>query len=70
MYEKIIELLQQKKYHELKSMLADMNEADIASVLSELPQELLPLVYRILPKELAADGVGRPGISYKGVQRY
>lgn len=55
MYEKVIELLEQKKYHELKSMLADMNEADIASVLMELPQETLPLVYRILPKELAAD---------------
>ena len=47
MYEKVIELLEQKKYHELKSMLADMNEADIASVLMELPQETLPLVYRI-----------------------
>ena len=55
MYERVIELLEQKKYHELKSMLADMNEADIASVLMELPQETLPLVYRILPKELAAD---------------
>ena len=55
MYEKVIELLEQKKYHELKSMLADMNEADIASVLMELPQETLPLVYRILPKELAAE---------------
>ncbi len=55
MYEKVIELLNEKKYHELKGILAEMNEADIASVLTELPEEMLPLVYRILPKELAAD---------------
>lgn len=53
--EKILELLQQKKYSELKSVLSEMNAADIAAVLTELPEEKLPLLYRILPKELAAD---------------
>lgn len=55
MSEKILELLQQKKYSELKSVLSEMNAADIAAVLTELPEEKLPLLYRILPKELAAD---------------
>ncbi len=55
MYEKITELLEKKDYPQLKEILSDMNEADIATVLKELPQEKLPLLYRILPKELAAE---------------
>lgn len=55
MYEKVLELLKQKKYSQLKSLLSAMNEADIAPVLMEVPEESLPLLYRILPKELAAD---------------
>ena len=55
MYEKVAELLEKKDYPQLKEILSDMNEADIATVLKELPQEKLPLLYRILPKELAAE---------------
>ncbi len=55
MYERVLELLGQKKYHELKELLSEMNEADIAVILTEAPEEVLPLLYRILPKELAAD---------------
>ena len=29
--------------------------ADIAAILAELPADRLPLVYRLLPKELAAE---------------
>ena len=49
MYEKVAELLEKKDYPQLKEILSDMNEADIATVLKELPQEKLPLLYRILP---------------------
>lgn len=55
MYDQILTLLEQKKYAELKETLSDMNEADIAAILEELPVEKVPLLYRILPKELAAD---------------
>ncbi len=55
MYEKVLALLEQKSYSELKATLSEMNEADIASIFEDLPQEKLPLVYRILPKELAAE---------------
>ncbi len=55
MYEKVLTLLEQKNYSELKELLSNQNEADIAAVFEELPQEKLPLVYRILPKELAAE---------------
>lgn len=55
MFEKVIELLRQKKYAELKELLGEMNEADAAAILMEVPEESLPLLYRILPKELAAE---------------
>lgn len=55
MYDEILELLKQKKYQALKALLSEMNEADIASILEEVPEEVLPLLYRILPKELASE---------------
>lgn len=55
MYQTVLNLLYQKRYSELKSLLSGMNEADIAAILMEVPKESLPLLYRILPKELAAD---------------
>ena len=53
--EQITELLDSKQYHKLKEILSEMNEADIAAILAEIPEDKLPLVYRILPKELAAE---------------
>jgi len=53
--EQITELLENKQYLKLKEILSEMNEADIAAILTEIPEEKLPLVYRILPKELAAE---------------
>ena len=55
MYDEILELLEQKNYRELKTILSQMNEADIASVFEEVSEEALPLLYRLLPKELASD---------------
>lgn len=48
-------LLEEKKYATLRDILITMNPSDIASVFSELEEERLPLLYRLLPKELAAD---------------
>ena len=36
-------------------MLGEMNPVDIAGILEEMPQENLLLIYRLLPKELAAE---------------
>ncbi|MDD6264772.1 MAG: magnesium transporter [Clostridia bacterium] len=47
------ELLKQKKYPELRAMLATMEPADIVLLLEEADEEDLPRYYRILPKELA-----------------
>lgn len=51
----IEQLLQEKQYYALRDLLSDMNEADIASIFSETREDSLPLLFRLLPKDLAAD---------------
>ena len=48
-------LLAEKKYATLREILVTMNPADIAAIIDELEEDRLPLLYRLLPKELAAD---------------
>ena len=48
-------LLDEKKYATLRDILVTMNPSDIASIMDNLEVERLPLLYRLLPKELAAD---------------
>ena len=48
-------LLDEKKYQTLKDVLATMNGADIAAVFEDLEEERTPLLFRLLPKELAAE---------------
>lgn len=48
-------LLSEKKYTTLRDILVTMNPSDIASIFDELEEERLPLLFRLLPKELAAD---------------
>ena len=52
--ELLIELLNAKKYSQVRSFLVSQNAIDIAYLLTELPPEKLLLVFRLLPKELAA----------------
>ena len=44
-----------KKYQTLKDILTTMNGADIAAVFEEMDEERTPLLFRLLPKELAAE---------------
>ena len=54
--EKTIEsLYEAKKYQTLKDILSSLNEADIAAFFSESSEEALPVLFRLLPKDLAAD---------------
>ena len=53
--DKIEDLLSRKRYAELRDLLLPMEAADIASLCGELGEERLPLVFRLLPKELAAE---------------
>ena len=48
-------LLDDKKYQTLKDILTTMNGADIAAVFEDLDEERTPLLFRLLPKELAAE---------------
>ena len=53
--EQITDLLTARHYLELREVFEDINCADIAQLLEDLPQEKLPLLFRILPKEVAAE---------------
>ena len=53
--EKIDQLIEEKKYNELRKILTDQNEADIASILEEVPKEERPRIFRLLKKDMAAD---------------
>ena len=55
MEEKILELIEARKFGGLKELLSEMNPADIAEILEEVSEKDLPVIFRILPKELAAD---------------
>ena len=48
-------LLEDKKYSSIRDVLITMNPADIAAVFEEMDQRQLSLLYRLLPKELAAE---------------
>ena len=51
----IVNMLEEKKYATLRDVLITMNPADIAAVLSELEAEKITLLFRLLPKEQAAE---------------
>ena len=53
--EKLVELAEERKFRFLKEILSMMNEADTAAFLQELSKEQMVLVFRTLPKELAAE---------------
>lgn len=55
MEEKILELVGEKKYGLVKQLLSEMNPADVAAVFEEIPENEQPVIFRIMPKELAAE---------------
>ncbi len=48
-------LAEQKKYPALRDILVTMNPADIAALFDELDEHMLPLLFRLLPKDEAAE---------------
>lgn len=52
--EKTLDLLSRRQYATLRTILTAVEPADIAEFLSGLPEEHFPVVFRILPKDLAA----------------
>lgn len=53
--ELLLDLVAQKKFRQLKDLLSEMNEVDIAEFLDEVEPEQQAVIFRLLPKELAAE---------------
>ena len=53
--EEIEELARSKQYTELRELFLPMEPADIALLLEKSGEKLMPLLYRLLPKETAAE---------------
>ena len=53
--EMIMRLIEGKKYASVRDAMETMHAADIAAILEECPKEQVPLIFRLLPKELAAE---------------
>ena len=51
----LLKLLDEKRYYSLRDLFNTMNPADIATVFEDIDEARLPLLFRLLPKELAAE---------------
>ena len=51
----LIKMLEEKKYSTARDILGTLNPADIAAFFSSLEEQKIPLLFRLLPKELAAE---------------
>ncbi len=54
-FERIKELLESKSFGEIKKILVDMNPADISQLFEEISEDECLILFRLLPKELAAE---------------
>ncbi|MCI8423722.1 MAG: magnesium transporter [Lawsonibacter sp.] len=53
--DQLLELVEQKKFRQLRELLSEMNEVDVAEFLEELEGEQQAVVFRLLPKNMAAE---------------
>ncbi len=51
----LLKMLEEKKYTALRDILLVMNPSDLAELLSNTEEDSIPLLFRLLPKELAAE---------------
>ena len=51
----LLKMLEEKKYATLRDILVTMNPSDIAAMFGELEERQIPLMFRLLPKEQAAE---------------
>ena len=51
----VLRMLEDKKYATLRDILVTMNPSDVAGLFDGLEEKQIPLMYRLLPKELAAE---------------
>lgn len=55
MIDRIKELILSKRYVEARQILTDINPADIALLFADFSDDMLPVLFRILPKDIATD---------------
>ena len=55
LYEEICDLLENRKFNTLRSLITEMNEVDIAELIDEATPEQAVIIFRLLPKQLAAE---------------
>ncbi|HBN57173.1 MAG TPA: magnesium transporter [Lachnospiraceae bacterium] len=48
-------LVENKKYNTIKDILLTMNPVDIAEIFGEVPEQKLPILFRLLPQDQAAE---------------
>ena len=51
----LLKMLEEKKYSALRDILLVMNPNDVAQLFDQVPSESIPLLFRLLPKEQAAE---------------
>lgn len=51
----LLKLLEEKKYPSLRDILVTMNPSDVAGIFQALDRDRIPLLFRLLPKEQAAE---------------
>ena len=51
----LLAMLEEKKYSTLRDILVTMNPSDVAGLFRGLEEKQIPLLFRLLPKELAAE---------------
>ena len=51
----VLTMLEEKKYPTLRDILVTMNPSDVAGLFDCLEEKQIPLMFRLLPKELAAE---------------
>ena len=51
----LLHMLEEKKYTTLRDILGTMNPSDIAAVFDDLEDRQIPVFFRLLPKEQAAE---------------
>ena len=51
----LLKMLEEKKYTALRDILTVMNPSDIAAIFNDLEDRQIPIVFRLLPKEQAAE---------------
>ena len=55
LYDEICELLNERRFNIVRDIIIQINEVDIAEIIDQAPPEQAVIIFRLLPKQLAAE---------------